>query len=801
MKIILSSRKYHHLAIVSTFLITLALIAGMAGCCAPPPQNVEIRTWYDLDAVRNSLKGSYVLMEGLDETTDGYDELVRETADGKGWRPIGTMGNAFEGEFNGNDHTISDLFIYRPDEEEVGLFGRVQEGLIENLGLENVDVTGKEFVGALVGYSHKGTLYSDTPPPNSKTYSCGSVTGENNVGGLVGNNYGGTVNQCESTASVLICVAPGEKRWRAGGLVGLNSGPVLHCDYNGEVNGDRQVGGLVGLNEHRLTEMGRVEDCGGAYSVNGTRICGGVAGQNMGALRRNSYCCWVNGNYTEIGGVLTALNEGAAGNSDSYDTALPGCYIGGVVGVNGEEGIVEDCIADVTVVGYQYVGGAAGYNGGDMNGCSSSGKVTGDVDVGQLVGYNTGTVSNSDSTSWVTGTSDGGDLIGRDANVRYNLRVSSTSGGSVTSPGEGTFACNEGEVINLVATPDTGCQFIEWTGDVGNVANVNAASTIITMNGDYSITANFELMPTYALTMVVDPASTGTATDVSGASPYAAGISVSIKAVPAAGYQFVIWTAQAGKFANPNAATTTFTMPSQDVTVTAHFVGPLDHFSCYLAEDERGYIPVGEVVYLEDQFGAVQAEVGYAAFFCNPVEKWYDGVTPISNPDHHITIYSLDYEEEAQMWFVTVDNQFGTQYFPTHYESQELIVSGPVGLAVPTQKDGHEPPMGLDHFLLYEVIEGPDVDVYVGLMDQFGDQAEVLVSTPVIFGIPVQKTHDGVVTEIEDSEAHLVFYWIAGQEFGTKVQVVNQFGTQTLDMVGPYLLAVPSEKVYYAPFA
>ena len=720
MKIILSSRRHHYVAIVSIFLIIVAFIIGTVSCSCDgggggDGDGVEIQNWYDLDAVRNNLTGSYVLMKDLDDTTDGYDELVGETVDGKGWQPIGAEGNAFKGTFDGNGHTISDLFIYRPDEDEVGLFGRVQEALIKNLGLWSVNVTGKKFVGALVGYSWKGTLDSDTRPPNSKTYSHGSVTGEENVGGLVGNNYDGTVNQCESTADVLIRIAPGEKRWRAGGLVGLNSGPVLNCEYNGVVNGDRQVGGLVGLNERTLTEVGRVEDCGGAYSVNGTRICGGVAGQNTGALRRNSYCCWVNGNYTEIDGGLTALNEGATGNDPFSDAALPGSYIGGVVGLNEEEGIVEECSAEATVVGYQYVGGAAGYNGGKMTACSSSGEVTGNVDVGQLVGYNTGTVSNPESTSCVTGTIDCGPLVGRNEGVisgaGYNLRVSSTSGGSVTTPGEETYACNEGEVINLVATPD-------------------------------------------------------------------------------AGYQFVIWTAQAGKFANPNAATTTFTMPPQDVTVTAHFVGPLDHFNCYWAWDERGQIPVGEVVYLEDQFGAVQAEVGYAGAFFNPVEKWHDGVTPISKPDHHITMYSLDYEEELQTWFVEVDNQFGTQ---------QLIVSGPVGLAVPTQKEGHEPPVGLNHFLIYGVIEGPAVNVVVGLDDQFGDQPEVLVTAPIGFATPVQKIHGDVVTEIEDPEAHLVFYEIEEGEVQTKVQIVNQFGAQTLYMEGPYYLAVPSEKVYYEP--
>jgi hypothetical protein len=746
MKIILSSRKHHYLAIVCIFLITLALIAGTVSCSCGGGGGggggdvVEIQNWYDLDAIRNNLVGSYVLMEDLDDTTDGYDELVGDTVDNKGWQPIGTEGNAFKGTFDGNGHTISDLFIARPDEDEVGLFGRVQEGVIENIGLVSVNVTGKKYVGALVGYSWKGTIDSDIRPPNSMTYSRGSVTGEENVGGLVGNNYDGTVNQCESSAEVFhASSAPNGDRWRTGGLVGLNSGTVLHCDYNGEVNGDRQVGGLVGLNEALLTIRGQVEDCGGQYSVNGNLEVGGVAGRNMGNIRRASFTGDVNG--IMIGDGLVALNEDATENAYSSDTALPGSYVGGVVGVNG--GTVEDCSAEATVEGYQYVGGLAGANEGTvencsadskvtgdsnvggligenqgtLDNCSSCGEVTGDSNTGCLVGHNTGTVSNSDSTSWVTGTSDGGDLVGRNEGVisgaRYNLRLSSTSGGSVTSPEEGTFAYNEGEVINLVATPD-------------------------------------------------------------------------------AGYRFVIWIAPAGKFANPNAATTTFTMPSQDVTVTAHFVGPLDHFNCYWVWDERGQIPVGEVVYLEDQFGAVQAEVGYAGWLCNPVEKRYDGVTPISNPDHHLTMYGLDYEEEPQTWYVEVDNQFGIQ---------QLVVEGPVALAVPTQKEGHEPPVGLDHFLFYGVIEGPSVnpsvDVIVGLDDQFGDQPEVLVTAPIGFAIPVQKTHDGVVTEIEGAEAHLVFYEIEWGELETKVQVVNQFGAQTLNMVGPYYLAVPSEKMYY----
>ena len=74
----------------------------------------------------------------------------------------------------------------------------------------------------------------------------------------------------------------------------------------------------------------------------------------------------------------------------------------------------------------------------------------------------------------------------------YQLMISSASGGNVTVPGEGTFAYPAGTVVPLVATPDDGYQFSSWTGDTTYVASSSAASTIITVNGDCAIVANFE---------------------------------------------------------------------------------------------------------------------------------------------------------------------------------------------------------------------------------------------------------------------------------------------------------------------
>jgi alpha-tubulin suppressor-like RCC1 family protein len=74
----------------------------------------------------------------------------------------------------------------------------------------------------------------------------------------------------------------------------------------------------------------------------------------------------------------------------------------------------------------------------------------------------------------------------------YHLTISSTAGGLVTTPGEGTFAYCESEVVNLVAEADSGYSFVDWTGDVGTIADANDATTTITTDGDYFITANFE---------------------------------------------------------------------------------------------------------------------------------------------------------------------------------------------------------------------------------------------------------------------------------------------------------------------
>ena len=238
----------------SIFLITMALVAGMAGC-SPFSQKVEIRTWYDLDAIRSNLSGHHRLMNDLDSTTPGYEELVSPIAnEGQGWQPIGTPSNPFTGTFDGQGYEVGDLFINRPAERDVALFGAVgEEGVIQNITVVNADVTGQWYVGNLVG-THYGTV--------SNSSSSGNVTGEGYIGGLVGGN-GGIVNSSYSTGNLT-----GDSH--VGGLVGGNAGTISNSYSTGRVTGDSHVGGLVGWNDGTVSNsFWDMETSGQAASAGG----------------------------------------------------------------------------------------------------------------------------------------------------------------------------------------------------------------------------------------------------------------------------------------------------------------------------------------------------------------------------------------------------------------------------------------------------------------------------------------------------------------------------------------------------
>jgi len=320
MKAVPRRRKHHCLARLSILLIAVALVAGMMGC-EPAPDYLEIRNWHDLYAIRDNLGGHYLLMNDLDSTTVGYGELASRAAnEGKGWQPIGTSDDPFTGSFDGQGYEISDMFINRPDEYLVGLFGAVDaEVVIQNVKVVNATVTGEWAVGGLVGEN-----WGDV----RNSYSGGTVSGEDCVGGLVGGNAGGVSNSC-SAANVT-------GHWDVGGLVGCSDsyGTVSNSYSVGNVTGEWAVGGLVGGNLG-----GIVATSYSTSGVTGDDYVGGLVGDNQGIVSNSYFIGSVTGEW----------------------------YVGGLVGDNDSLGIVSNSYASGSVTGYSFVGGLVGSNLGAVS--------------------------------------------------------------------------------------------------------------------------------------------------------------------------------------------------------------------------------------------------------------------------------------------------------------------------------------------------------------------------------------------------------------------------------------------------
>ncbi|MCX6667880.1 MAG: polymorphic toxin-type HINT domain-containing protein [Euryarchaeota archaeon] len=147
--------------------------------------------------------------------------------------------------------------------------------------------------------------------------------------------------------------------------------------------------------------------------------------------------------------------------------------------------------------------------------------------------------------------------------VYYTLTIIvAPAGAGLTIPLEGSYVCYEGEVVNILAIGLLGHKFDHWSEAL--TGNVNPIT--ITMNGNKKVIANFVAVPTHTLTMVVDPAGTGSTNPSEGPHPYNEGDRVEINATPKIGYKFDHWEGNLTGNVNP----ITITM-NGNKNVTANF--------------------------------------------------------------------------------------------------------------------------------------------------------------------------------------------------------------------------------------
>ena len=210
----------------------------------------------------------------------------------------------------------------------------------------------------------------------------------------------------------------------------------------------------------------------------------------------------------------------------------------------------------------------------------------------------------------------------------YTLTVSFTSGGNLTTPGIGTYVYGNGTVVPLVALPDTSnhYHFAGWTGDVGTVADVNAAATNITMDGNYSVKANFELDPGWYSLTIFHTGEGNVTVPGEGTYVYGNGTVVPLVALPDTGYQLIDWTGDVDTIADVNATSTNITM-NGSCSISANFGSPMllqDNFED--GQDQGWTHSGGGIVNITDDAGnnvynleGVFNGTGY------PAETFYDG--------------------------------------------------------------------------------------------------------------------------------------------------------------------------------
>lgn len=475
--------------------------SGMTKLAAVSETQALAKGTYSISSAEELAKLAEMQNKGLitndSEFVLGGNIDLSNYSSGNGWTAIGTDSHKFASSFDGNGYKISNLKISNTQRYQ-GLFGFLDGGTIQNVSLENVDISGGSTVGALVGVVD-GSI--------NNCNASGSVTGSSyQVGGLIGVGYsgarlqncyanvdvkgnegvGGLVGGTYSNITIKKCFATGNVTGSAdkvGGLVGVaeNGSNIENCYATGKISGTNNVGGLVGVGRNIADSYATGKVTGSGENV------GGLAGQAYEITSSYAKGDVINsGRYT--GGLVGNVNN----NSNITDCHATGNvtvtgsnqYVGGIVG--NTAGNLTNCYAtgDITATASQYVGGLAGYSmnsNSTLANCYAKGNVSGRDEVGGLIGQCYGMITDSHAYGDVIGAS--GNIGGLTGTV-YSRIQNSSANGNVKSTG------STGNVGGLVgSSSNTGVSNCYATGDVsgGEYAGGLVGVSTTTINKSYSL--------------------------------------------------------------------------------------------------------------------------------------------------------------------------------------------------------------------------------------------------------------------------------------------------------------------------
>lgn len=243
--------------------------------------------------------------------------------DEQSWVPIGNSNKPYQGTFDGNGKTITNLYI-NASQVNMGLFGYTYEGTIKNLTFEYANVTNtNNYAGVLVGKAFWGSTLQ-----NIKISNTCQIKGGNYTGGIAGYLDGNAYN-CVNYATV-----QGIKY--IGGLCGYycrTGNSMTACANYGNVTASSLGGGgLVGY-----FDSGTIQDCANYGDVKGTERVAGMAGSVTNGKIQNVF------SYGNISVTNKTQNVGMAFGF-SYFGATEGMvayYSGAKQTVNGQEQTVK----------------------------------------------------------------------------------------------------------------------------------------------------------------------------------------------------------------------------------------------------------------------------------------------------------------------------------------------------------------------------------------------------------------------------------------------------------------------------
>jgi len=263
----------------------------------------------------------------------------------------------------------------------------------------------------------------------------------------------------------------------------------------------------------------------------------------------------------------------------------------------------------------------------------------------------TGTAVNADKvgdpcSSGTTVTVDGNYTLQANFAIdRFELDLSSTEGGSVTEPGEGTYMYDCGTEVIVIATADDCNNFVEWTGtavDAGKVGDQFSPGTTVTVDDNYTVQANFAIEQHQ---LVLSSTEGGSVTEPGeGSYLYDCETEIIVVATTDNCNHFVAWTGtavDAGKVGDPCSPGTTVTVDN-DYTLQANFAA--DQYQLFLSSTEGGSVTVpGEGTYLYN-CGA-EVTVVATADDCNHFVAWTGTAVDagkIGDPCSHSTTVTID---------------------------------------------------------------------------------------------------------------------------------------------------------------